>query len=280
VIIDSHTHIFSPEVIQNREKYCTSDSCFGLLYSQEKSRMGTAEDLISIMDQRRVSRSLVLNIGWDSHEMCVRTNDYILEAAARYPERLTALCSIQPRAGERALKEIERCHKAGARGFGELRPDVQGFDLLDTSVMSAVVELIIKLDMVLSVHASEPVGHEYAGKGKTTPDILYPFICLYPGLKILLGHFGGGLAFYELMPEVARNLQNVYYDTAAAPFLYSPQIYKMLIAVGCGHKILFGSDWPLLDPARIIDHIKALPPESGDLEDILYANAGKFLGIT
>jgi uncharacterized protein len=94
---------------------------------------------------------------------------------------------------------------------------------------------------------------------------------------VILAHFGGGLAFYELMPEVSHILSNTYYDTAAAPFLYAPQIYRALIAIRGSSKILFGSDWPLLDPVKVADHIKSANLDQNDIENILHANAERLL---
>ena len=202
MIIDAHTHIFSSEVLQNRDRYCTSDACFGLLYSNARAKLMCAEDLINAMDERSISKSVVLNIGWNSHEMCVRTNDYILESIARYPERLIGFCSIQPLERDKSLDEVDRCRRAGARGTGELRPDAQGYDLTDAGLLDPVAKCLTEHGMFLSLHASEPVGHIYAGKGEVTPGTIYPFIQRHPDVKVILAHFGGGLAFYELMPEV------------------------------------------------------------------------------
>ena len=278
MIIDSHTHIFSREVLQDREQYCTSDPCFSLLYSSSKARLLCAEELINAMDERCIAKSVVLNIGWASHDICVRTNDYILESIAKYPARLMGFCSIQPSEREKALLEIERCCDAGAKGIGELRPDAQGYDLNDEELMSPLVKYAVKRDMVFLFHASEPVGHMYAGKGEMTPGIMYSFIERHPGLKVILAHLGGGLAFYESMPEVSHTLSNTYYDTAAVPFIYASQIYRALISIGGSSKILFGSDWPLLDPIRVADHIKSANLDPKDAENIFHANVERFLG--
>jgi predicted TIM-barrel fold metal-dependent hydrolase len=180
---------------------------------------------------------------------------------------------VQPLDIKAAIREVERCSVGGAKGIGELRPDVQGFDLNQNKSLDAFVEVIIRNKMVLSLHASEPVGHEYPGKGNIVPGLLYEFIKRYPQLKVILAHFGGGLPFYELMPEVKQLLQNTYYDTAAAPFLYSPDIYKALDTIIGSEKLLFGSDWPLIDPERVIDQVKAAGLGREQMNNILYGNA-------
>jgi hypothetical protein len=67
---------------------------------------------------------------------------------------------------------------------------------------------------------------------------------------MILAHWGGGFFFYELMPEVARAAADVFYDTAASPFLYRPLIYSLALKIVGPDRILFGSDYPLLPPGR------------------------------
>ncbi len=278
MIIDAHTHIFSPETIDRRDDICYSDACFRLLYSHPKARMYSVDELIRNMDERGISRSVVLNIGWESQDMCCRTNDYIIGSVARYPDRLIGFCAVQPSDIQAAIREVERCGACGIKGIGELRPDVQGFGLNQNESLDAFIEALMRDKMVLSLHASEPVGHEYPGKGNMVPGLLYEFIKKYPELKVILAHFGGGLPFYELMPEVKQFLKNTYYDTAAAPFLYNPDIYNALGIISQNEKLMFGSDWPLIDPARVIDQIKAAGLGKEQTENILYGNAFRLFG--
>ncbi|HUV57072.1 MAG TPA: amidohydrolase, partial [Dehalococcoidales bacterium] len=88
MIIDFHTHVFPPQIKKKRNKYIDSDPCFAILYSNPKARLATADELIASMDEVGVDISVIVNIGWITHELCVETNDYILESVARYPNRL------------------------------------------------------------------------------------------------------------------------------------------------------------------------------------------------
>jgi len=277
VIIDFHTHIFPPWLKERRDEYSKLDPCFSLLYSQPKARMATAEELIASMDEAGIDLSVVLNIGWVSQELCVKTNDYILDSVSRYPKRLVGFCAIQPRAGDAAIAELERCAKAGARGIGELRSDVQGFDLADKKTMKPVVDAALKHDLIFLTHSSEPVGHEYFGKGGITPDILYSFITTFPNLKLVCAHWGGGLPFYALMPEVAKSLNNVFFDTAATGFLYKPEIFEQVSRIIGSDKILFGTDYPLMHQNRVIAQVQSAELPEKDKAKILGANAQKLL---
>jgi len=231
------------------------------------------------MDEAGVDISVIVNIGWTTHEMCVETNDYIMESISRYPQRLVGFCVVQPQSHEAAAAEIKRCAKAGIRGVGEMRPDLQLVDLTDEIVMEPFVEVLRKHKLILLTHASEPVGHNYPGKGGVTPDILYSFIASFPDLTIVCAHWGGGLPFYALMPEVKKAMSNVFFDTAASPFLYAPEVYNQVIQLIGADKILFGSDYPLLAQSRLLEEIEALdlPEETKGL--ILSGNAQRLLGI-
>ncbi len=279
MIIDFHTHVFPPQIKENRREYIDSDPCFAILYSNPEAKLATADELIASMDKDGVDISVIVNIGWITHDLCVETNDYILESIARYPERLVGFCSVQPNSYDAAIAEIERCAGGGIRGVGELRPDMQLFDLGDEELMTPLVETIRKYNLILLTHASEPVGHQYPGKGTVTPDMLYPFITSFPDLTLVCAHWGGGLPFYALMPEVKQAMSNVFFDTAASPFLYTPQIYEQVVRLVGADRILFGSDYPLLPQSRLIKEIKSLnlPEETENL--ILSGNARRLLGI-
>ena len=279
MIIDFHTHIFSPQTTVNRDEYIDNDPCFAILYANKDARLATADELIASMDEAGIDISVITNIGWTTHEMCVETNDYILESIARYPDRLVGFATVQPQSGEAAIAEVERCAKGGIKGIGEIRPDTQLFDLMDEVIMAPFIEVIRQHNLILLTHASEPVGHIYPGKGNITPDVLYPFITRFPDLTIVLAHWGGGLPFYALMPEVKKALENVYFDTAASPFLYQPQIYNHVIQLVGADKILFGSDYPLLAPSRLINEVRSLDLPEETTELILSGNAQKLLGI-
>lgn len=277
MIIDFHTHIFPPWLRERREEYARKDPCFSSLYSHPKAKIITAEELLAAMDEAGIDISVVLNAGWTSHELCVETNDYILDSIARYPKRLIGFCAIQPRAGDAAILELERCARAGARGIGELRPDTQGFDLTDESIMKPLVDAAAKNNLVFLTHASEPVGHDYFGKGTITPQVLYPFILKFSHLKLVCAHWGGGLPFYALMPEVAKALENVFFDTAATVFLYRPEIFSHVSRIIGSERILFGTDYPLVRQGRIIAQIQSAGLSREDQTKILWGNAQKLL---
>jgi len=276
VIVDFHTHVFPPDIRDNRQQYMI-DPCFGELYVSPKARIATAEEVVAHMEETGIDAAVIHNVGWASQETCEKTNDYILDSAARYPGRLIPFVAIQPLAGKAAVAELERCARGGARGIGEMRSDTQGFDLGDRRLMEPIAEVAIRYRLPFNTHSSEPVGHLYPGKGDIGPGVLYRFIMNFPELRVILSHWGGGLPFYALMPEVATALANTYFDTAATPFLYRPEVFRYVSELCGADKILMGSDYPLMSPRRVIAQVESLRLDSKTVAMILGENARRLL---
>jgi predicted TIM-barrel fold metal-dependent hydrolase len=278
MIIDFHTHVLPPRIKEDRSDCVEKDAAFAQIYSGEKVKIVTAEDLIENMDREGIARSVIVNYGWSTHELCVETNDYILESVARYPERLAGFCAISSLNSDESLAEVERCARGGARGIGELRPDVQLPPSADQETLAPLAGILRDNKMMLLTHSSEPVGHLYPGKGTATPERLLSFISGFSGVTVICAHWGGGLPFYTLMPEVRQALEDVYFDTAISPFLYRPEVYRLVRDMVGADRILFGSDYPVIAPSRLLKEINAagLPEEDRDL--ILSGNARRLLG--
>ncbi|OGN99359.1 MAG: hypothetical protein A2Y89_01700 [Chloroflexi bacterium RBG_13_51_18] len=279
MIIDFHTHVLPPRIKNNRSRYVEKDSTFAQIYAGEKVKIAAAEDLINSMDRDGIDISVIVNYSWSTHEFCVETNDYILESVARYPKRLIGFCAVNSYIDDAALREIERCVRGGVKGVGELRPDTQSLDYSRKNAIKPFTDLLRKHKLITLTHASEPVGHLYPGKGAATPEVLYKFITNLKGLPVVCAHWGGGLPFYTLMPEVRDALEDVYYDTAASPFLYRPEVYLQVSRITGADRIIFGSDFPVVAQGRIVNEIReaGLPDEAEN--GILSLNARRLLGI-
>jgi predicted TIM-barrel fold metal-dependent hydrolase len=129
------------------------------------------------------------------------------------------------------------------------------------------------------LHANETVGHSYPGKGTTPLDRFREMASMFPDLRLILGHWGGGLPFYELMPEVARAMRNVYYDVAASPFIYSRKVYPVVSSIIGPERILFGSDFPLISPGRYFQDLSQSGLTEEERRKILGLNLSGLLGL-
>ena len=276
-LIDLHTHITAPHIIAQREAYCQRDAWFGLLYGNPQARLATAETLLKALDEGGVDRAVGFGFAWHDMGLCRAANDYTIEAVRRYGDRLIGFAVVNPQRPRETLRELERCVAAGLRGVGELMPDGQGFSLDDTSLMAPLAESAAANHLPVLVHSNEPVGHEYPGKGTVGPEGIYRFAQAFPEVTLICAHWGGGLPFYELMPEVRDVLAHVCYDTAASPFLYDDQILPLLAQL-VPQKICFGSDFPLLPPVRYLRSFDSAGLEPETLEAVLGGNAARLLG--
>jgi predicted TIM-barrel fold metal-dependent hydrolase len=257
VVVDAHTHAFLPEWVADRVNHCRRDRWFGDLYEVPSAKMIDAVELISAMDGAAVALAVVCGWPWLDPGLCRDHNDYLAAASRRSNGRLAWLGIVAP-ASPDAAAETERCLALGASGIGELNADAQGVDITQPELLADVATVLIAGDRPLLLHASEPVGHHYLGKGTATPDRLLTFLAAKPDLRVVLAHWGGGLPFYELMPEVAVLTRNVVYDTAASSYLYRPEVFRAVLDVTGRERVLWASDHPVLAMGRFLDRTRRL----------------------
>ena len=170
---------------------------------------------------------------------------------------------------------MNRAVREGAKGVGEIAFYRDEMTSQDVHSMRPILTEMEKQGIPLLLHTNETLGHSYPGKGKTPLDRFYELILSFPKLPIILGHWGGGLPFYELMPEVAKAMANVFYDTAASPFLYSKKIYAIAREIVGVEKILFGTDFPLISPRRYFKDLEESGLSKEDQEKLLGLNFSK-----
>lgn len=274
-IVDVHVHVYPPELIRDQEIISQTEPHFDLLTHNRVHKWGDADQLVSRMDETGVTESWIFGFAFRDLGLCRLCNDYVIDAVNRYPTRLKGFCVVPPLA-QGACAEVERCADLGCIGVGELFP--QGhFDLADKSCTTPLVRCCQERDMILKFHTAEPVGHDYDGKGNVGPKEAAQFCVNHPDVKVVFAHFGGGLWLYESMPELKKALRNARYDTAAWPFLYDAKVLSAAWAAGTGKKLLFGTDWPILDLPRFVSRIEGSGLSDEEQSDFLAGNARAFL---
>lgn len=273
MIIDAHTHIFPPDFARDRAALAARDPWFARTYGDGRARMATAEELIASLDAAGIATAVACGWPWRALAPCRAHNDYLLDAARRWPGRILPLAIVPPTAGGAATAEAARALDAGAVGIGEVNADAQSFDFADPAGLAALAELLTARGKPLLLHASEPVGHDYPGKGAATPARLLPFIHAHPTLRIVAAHWGGGLPFYALMPEIAAATRNVWYDSAASTYLYDFAIFRHVAAIVGPDRILWGTDYPLLRHDPFLRRTRTVGLDAAALAAILGENA-------
>jgi predicted TIM-barrel fold metal-dependent hydrolase len=279
VIIDFHTHAYPRRIRESRDKYFPEEPAFKLLYESPKSKLVSAGEIVRVMDQQGVDRSVVFGFPFQSAALCRRNNDYILDAVARFPQRLSGFCCIDPFT-PKAAAEAERCLLAGLRGVGELAFYRSGIDSDCLNHLEPIMALARAHDVPVMIHTNEPIGHLYPGKTPNTLSQIYRMVLRFAANKIVLAHWGGGLFFYNLLrKEVKESLGNVYFDTAASPFLYDADIYASARHILGVDKILFGTDYPLLKPERYFKEMEMAGLTRIEMDAICGRNAAELLKL-
>lgn len=276
MIIDTHTHLFPEEVRKDRQAFCRRDPGFRLIYENEKARMASLEDLLKAMDRDGVDYSVVCGFPWKDPGLCRWGNDYLLNCSRR-THRIIPFACLPLSPVRQAQKELERSLSRGMQGIGEMAFYSRGLSSTDVQRLSSIVNPLSGSEIPFLLHTNEPLGHDYPGKSLKSLQPVYQLLGLLPEVNVILAHWGGGFFFYELMPEVARVARRVFYDTAASPFLYRPDIYALAVKIVGPDRVLFGSDFPLLPPARYFRELEGTPLSGKVQRKIKGLSARRFL---
>jgi len=279
MIIDFHTHLFPKEIRKNREKYFSGEPAFQLLYQSPNAKLARADDLIAVMDAQGVDKAVIFGFPWQKPSTFQLHNDYIMQAVDRFPKRFIGFGCFDL-FSDQALKETERCAEGGLKGIGELAFYQSGIDEAVLECLDPIMAACCAKNLPVLIHTNEPVGHQYPGKTPNTLNQIYVMVRRFPKNKIILAHWGGGLFLYSLLKkEVKEALKNVYFDTAASPFLYDKAVYQIARQTIGVDRILFGSDFPLLKPARYLKEINHCGLEEEDIDRICGLNSQELLQI-
>lgn len=280
MIIDSHTHIFPEKIKQDRSLYFNNEPEFKLLYDSPKARINNINDLIESMDKYRVDISIICGFPWHNPDYTKLNNDTVIESVLKYPDRIKGLACFDA-AWEGAANETQRCIDAGLCGAGELAFYFSGIDKQALALLDPVMSVLRENgNLPCMIHTNEPVGHKYPGKTPLTLEQIYDLAITFPDNKIILAHWGGGIFFYNIMKKEAKKVfKNIWYDTAASPYLYDSQIYDIAANAGVLDKVLFGTDFPLLTPGRYYKDIDNSNIKSDQKKQILGSNAALIFNI-
>ena len=209
-------------------------------------------------------------------------NEEVAEAAAANSDIMMAFASIDPHKGKMGVREARALIKVGViRGF-KFHPTLQGFFPNDR-LAYPLYEVIAEHRLPALFHS----GHSGIGTGMpgggglrlkySNPIHLDDVAADFPDMTIIIAH--PSWPWQDEALSVALHKPNVYIDLSG----WSPKYFpRELVEHANGrlkHKMLFGSDFPLIAPDRWIkDFMDAgFRPEVHDL--ILKHNAVKALRL-
>jgi len=279
MIIDFHTHVFPSFFRDDRFHLFSREPAFKMLYgSAESKRVGT-DALLETMEKETIRKSVIFGFPWEVTDHYRRHNDYIIESVQKHPESFIGFCCFSP-LSPGGPKETERCLRSGVSGVGELAVYGTGLSPRVIDALGETMALCAEFDVPVLLHANEPVGHDYPGKTPMTLAEIYRLLKAYPSNRIVLAHWGGGIFFYAFMKKaVKETLRNVWVDTAASPYLYTPDIYRIAVEAIGPDKIIFGSDYPLLTPQRYFKEMASAGLSPQSMERIKGVNAAELLRL-
>ncbi|MCH6257783.1 amidohydrolase [Puniceicoccaceae bacterium K14] len=250
MIIDAHIHLYPDEASTDprqwaalrKENYWAD--CVAPVKGPTLQGWASPKKLLRDMDDARVDQVIILGWYWENPDTCYEMNDWLAAIRENHPDRLLVAAAFNANGGEKALDDIQRRFDQGFVGIGEINPPTQGFAYNDRWLNDAL-ELVAKRNKFANFHVTEPAGHSYPGKIDTPFSSLQNMAAGHPKTKFVFAHLGGLLPIYELNRKTKKDLQNVYYDTAAIPLLYDPKVYRTVCDIVGSERILFGTDYPL-----------------------------------
>ena len=205
----------------------------------------SGQEFIAGMDRCGIDIACVFTLR-GFYEDCRIHNEKLLERAAKHPKRLLPFITVDPRFGQAAIDEMERCI-ALKRFFGvKFHPWIQSFP------PSSVKETMIAL-LKLAAGANLPVlFHDGTSPYATTYQIA---ACArwVPEATIVLGH--AGLSDYVLAAaQLIHDIPNLY------GCLCGPRTadVRHLVEVAGPDKLVFGSDFGLSDWMVIEDRLDSV----------------------
>jgi uncharacterized protein len=209
-------------------------------------------------------------------------NEDIAAAAAEHPDVLIPFASVDPAKGRMAVREARRLvTEHGMRGF-KFHPSVQAF-WPDDRAAYPLYEEIQHLGVPALFHSGQTgIGARLPGGGGirlkyANPMALDDVAVDFPDLTIIIAH--PSFPWQDEALAVANHKPNVYIDLSGwSPKYFPPQLVQYANSL-LQDKVLFGSDFPLIDPDRWLTDFAALPIKDAVRPKILKHNAVRALGL-
>jgi predicted TIM-barrel fold metal-dependent hydrolase len=194
----------------------------------------------------------------------VEGNSDLLQLMKELPNLILGYCTLQPNFGELALEEFDRCVLENGMVGVKMYPVLPSWKADETSVFP-LIEKIAKARVPALIHA-EPL------------DALFNLADRFPDATILVAHSGTGCSLLGapgIIHEVKR-LENLYLDTATS-HLEANMVEEAVRVLGAD-RVIYGTDYPLLEPNAQIQRVKSAKISEEDKRLILGENMMHLIG--
>ena len=259
MVIDFHAHIY-PEKIAGRA--LTNVWEFYKIHMQLDGTVGT---LLENGRRGGIDRFVVFSPA-AVPEQVRSINDFIAGVCREHPE-LTGFGTLNQDM-QNPGEEIERLAGLGLKGV-KFHPDMQRFNIDDKRMMEIYAALEGRLPVIF--HTGDyryPFSH---------PARLAKVLDHFPKLTAVAAHFGGWSLFDIAMDHLLDRF--CYFDVSSSlPFLGKRRALELIRVYGA-ERFLFGSDYPMWDPAASLVDFLELNLSGSERDLILYKNACAVLGI-
>jgi predicted TIM-barrel fold metal-dependent hydrolase len=277
-VIDFHIH---PVIIE--------EALLGDRQLEKKIRsiyhIGTAvqplDALIKMLKTAGISKAVLLSIA--TPEVVMPPNESIKNIVEKSGGMFIGFAGINPIKGDEAINELEKAHSEGFKGV-KLYPPLQNFKPNDKKLY-AFYERAQQLNMPLLFHTGVSWIREVE-LAYCHPLEIEDLVVAFPNLKVILTHMGFPWVWEAAM--MAVKYENVYLDLSGV-FTGTPKEHifhvftKILtpsfVSRFLADKIVFGSDWPRMEPFKMAEAVRSLPIERTVLDKIMRKNALKILNI-
>jgi len=209
-------------------------------------------------------------------------NEEVARLVAQNDDILIPFASIDPHKGKLGVREARTLIKDfGVRGF-KFHPSSQAFYPNDR-VAYPLYEVIAEHKLTALFHTGQTgVGSGMRGGGGirldySNPTYLDQVAIDFPDMSIIMAH--PSFPWQEEALSICQHKPNVYIDLSGWSPKYFPPILVRYANTLLKHKVLFGSDWPVIRPDRWLADFDKLDikPEVRPL--ILKENAVRLLGL-
>lgn len=256
---DFHTHAFHPKIAA---KVCEQ---LHQHYGARPMGDGTVEDLLARAQAAGMEQVVALCAATVPAQM-QPANDFAIHLHTTYPQ-ISAFGTVHPHA-RGWDKELDRLRDVGIKGL-KFHPEFQGFWMDDPAFLPL---LEASQDFIWMFHVGDVLPPE---QNPSCPVKLGRILDQFPDARVVAAHLGG----YQQWDHAVEHLagRDVWFDTSSSMPFIRQETLETILRKHDPQRILFGSDYPLFDPATSMQELQERAGVDDATLDRYWANADALL---